>query len=49
MEKGENDNSDSANYTLNGVESLKGMPHLWIVKNVSGRGSQWLEMGLIAK
>lgn len=49
LEKGKNCISESANYTFNSVEALKGMPHLWITGNLSVYVSKWHEMGLVAK
>ena len=49
LEKSENYISGSANYTFNGMEEVEGMSCSWIVKNVSGYHSKWLDMGLVAK
>lgn len=31
------------------MEALKGMPYLWIVKNLSAYDSKWHEIRLVAK
>lgn len=45
LEKGENYISGSADDTFNGMEALTGLPHLWIVKLLSGFGSKCMRWG----